>query len=357
MYSLVKAGMTGLLLWGLLSIPESNRTVSFFPQPMEHSVKLVRKDAEKKVEVWVDGALFTAYLYPSSLAKPVLYPIKSAAGNDLTRGFPLDPRPGERVDHPHHIGMWFNYGDVNGLDFWNNSDAIPAEKKGGYGTIVHTGIVEVKEGKNKAELQVSMDWIGPSGEVILKEKTRFLFQVDGGKRIIDRETTLTAQGKEVSLKDNKEGMLGIRVARQLEHPSDKPELFTDANGLATAVPTLDNTGVSGLYRSSEGLEGDAVWGTRGKWTNLSGVIQGEKVSLAILDHPGNVGYPTYWHARGYGLFAANPLGQKALSNGKEELNYKLAAGASVTFRYRVLVYSGNVLTDEDLNQESMDFGK
>ncbi len=106
-------------------------------------------------------------------------------------------------------------------------------------------------------------------------------------------------------------MLGIRVARELEHPSDKPEIFTDASGIATAVPTLNNDGVTGMYRSSEGIEGDDVWGTRGKWVNLTGEINGEKVSLAILDHPKNPGYPTYWHARGYGLFAANTLGQKA----------------------------------------------
>lgn len=358
MYSQLIAGiLAGLFLVSVLEDSESEKSLTNPPSEMANAITLVRNDAEKKVEVLVNGELFTAYLYPETIAKPVLYPIKSAGGNDLTRGFPLDPRPGERVDHPHHIGLWFNYGDVNGLDFWNNSEAIPADKKGGYGTIVHTGIVKAKEGKDQAELEVSMDWVGPSGEVLLKEKTHFVFSVAAGKRMIDRITTLTAQGKEVSLKDNKEGMLGIRVARELEHPSDKPEIFTDANGIATAVPTLNNTGVTGKYRSSEGKEGDAVWGTRGKWTNLSGEIKGEKVTLAILDHPKNVGYPTYWHARGYGLFAANPLGQKALSNGKEELNYNLPAGKSVTFKYRVLVYSNEEVSDQVMNQDFSEFSK
>nr|WP_317133428.1 PmoA family protein [Algoriphagus lacus] len=358
MHTLIKAGIIAGLLLSFFSegsdVKKSNQPPS---SEMANSVTLVRNDAERKVEVLVNGELFTAYLYPETIAKPVLYPIKSEGGNELTRGFPLASRPGERVDHPHHIGLWFNYGDVNGLDFWNNSDAIPAEKKGGYGTIVHTKILKAKEGKDQAELQVAMDWVGPDGEVLLKEKTTFVFRVATGKRMIDRITTLTAQGKEVSLKDNKEGMLGIRVARELEHPSDKPEIFTDANGIATAVPTLNNEGVTGKYRSSEGLEGDAVWGTRGKWTNLSGEIKGEKVSLAILDHPKNVGYPTYWHARGYGLFAANSLGQKALSNGKEELNFKLAAGQSTTFRYRIVVYSGSAVSDQMLNADSEEFSK
>ena len=90
------------------------------------NVEVVANEAEQRVDVLVDGQLFTAYLFPSTIEKPVLYPIRSATGQTITRGFPLDPMPGERVDHPHHVGLWFNYGDVNGLDFWNNSDDIPA---------------------------------------------------------------------------------------------------------------------------------------------------------------------------------------------------------------------------------------
>jgi len=145
--------------------------------------------------------------------------------------------------------------------------------------------------------------------------------------------------------DAKDGMLGIRVARQLEQPSTKPEVFTDIAGRATAVPALDNTGVSGSYLTSEGKSGDAAWGTRGRWTMLSGTIGDEPIAIAILDHPKNPGFPTYWHARGYGLFAANPLGQKAFSNGKETLNFTLEPGASATFRYRVLILSGTVKPD------------
>lgn len=359
MSSQLKTGLcVGLVLVSSLSSctggKESNSDDSM---KQKNSVTLVRKDAEKKVEVLVNGELFTAYLYPESIAKPVLYPIKSASGNELTRGFPLAPRPGERVDHPHHIGLWFNYGDVNGLDFWNNSDAIPEDKKNGYGTIVHTEILSTRESGEGAELEVAADWIASDGRILLKEKTQFIFSSSGEKRVIDRITTLTAHGQDVSFTDNKEGMLGIRVTRELEHPSNKPELFTDANGIATTVPTLNNEGVTGMYRSSEGIQGDDVWGTRGKWVNLAGEIKGEKVSLAIIDHQKNPGYPTYWHARGYGLFAANTLGQKALSNGKEELNFKLKDGESVTFRYRIVVNSGSSLTDEVLNQVFDSFNK
>ena len=131
-------------------------------------------------------------------------------------------------------------------------------------------------------------------------------------------------------------MLGMRVARQLEQPSNEPLVFTDIAGRATTVPAMDNTGVTGEHTSSEGKKGDAVWGTRGRWTMLAGTIgRASRSRIAIVDHPKNPGFPTYWHARGYGLFAANPLGQKIFSEGRETMNFTLEPGASATFRYRV----------------------
>jgi hypothetical protein len=311
--------------------------------------------AGKRVDITVDGKPFTSYIYPDDLMKPVLYPLRTAQGNFITRGWPMDPRPGERVDHPHHVGMWFNYGDVNGLDFWNNSTAIAAEKKSGYGTIRHRSVVKTTSGDDKAELVVTADWQKPDGTNLLLEETRFIFNGQGNNRTVERITKLTALKEEVSFKDNKEGMIGIRLARELEHPSNKPELFTDASGVATAVPKLNNEGVTGKYISSEGKQGDDVWGTRGKWVNLTGKINQEPVSVVLLDNPQNVGYPTYWHARGYGLYAANPLGQKAMSNGKEELNYKLAPGKSVTFRHKLIIHSGSNLSNDQVNAEFQKF--
>lgn len=306
----------------------------------EHRITLVQNDAEKRVDVMIDGELFTAYIYPETVKKPVLYPIKSAQGTTVTRGFPLESRAGERIDHPHHVGLWLNYGDVNGLDFWNNSDAIPEEKRAHYGTIVHKEINRISNGDDKGELEVSMEWVDHEGKTLLKENTTFIFSGTDRKRVIDRITTLTALESDVSMKDNKEGFIGIRVARELEHPADKPEKFTDASGNPTDVPVLNNEGVTGWYTSSEGLEGHDVWGTRAKWMNLSGEIEGENIAIAIFDHPDNVGYPTYWHARGYGLYAANPLGQEAMSEGKETLNFGLKANEAVTFKHRVIIYSG-----------------
>ncbi len=310
---------------------------------LKNKVDIVHNEAEQKVDVMVDGKLFTSYLYTDKLSvlkKTVLYPLVSANGVAVTRGYPLDPRPKERTDHPHHIGAWFNYGDVNGLDFWNNSDAISGERASEMGTIRNKEIISIESGSGHGKLVVASDWMNSEGKVILKENTEFIFGASNGKRIIDRTTTLTALKEPVLFKDNKEGMIGIRMARQLELPSDKLARLSDAHGNVIDVPVKDNTGVSGNYLSSEGIEGLDVWGKRAKWVALSGTVGSADVSVVIMDNPTNVGYPTYWHARGYGLFAANPLGQKVFSDGKEELNFSLKPGESVTFKYRILLLDG-----------------
>jgi len=245
---------------------------------------------------------------------------------------------------------------VNGLDFWNNSDAIPPARRAKMGTIVHRAVRRAAGGQGEGTLEVSADWVDSAGTPLLREDTRFVFRAADGLRAVDRLTTLTALGQAVTFTDNKEGLMGMRVARALEQPSTTPEVFTDAGGHATTVPVLNNDGVTGRYRSSEGLVGDSVWGTRGRWTMLSGAVQGEAVTIAILDHPRNVGFPTFWHARGYGLFAANPLGRKAFTSGKEELNFRLAPRESTTFRYRVLILSGAV-TPEQIETYYRDFAR
>ena len=59
------------------------------------------------------------------------------------------------------------------------------------------------------------------------------------------------------------------------------------------------------------------------------------VSIGIFDHPKNSTFPTYWHNRGYGLFAANPFGAKEFTKGKTTLNFTIQPGKSETFRFRM----------------------
>jgi hypothetical protein len=312
----------------------------------ERGVRIVKNEASRRVDVIVDGQPFTSYIWPETLTKPVLYPLRTSKGTIVTRGFPLEPRAGERVDHPHHAGYWLNYGNVNGVDFWNNSVALAAEQRTRMGTILQRRITQAAGGKDRGKLSVETDWIMPDGQTILHEATTFVFQAGPKLRVIDRATTLSALDSRVVFHDDKEGMIGLRVRRELEQPSTEPLVFTDSSGRPTTVKVLDNTGVTGQYRSSEGKTGDAVWGTRGRWTMLTGKVGDESIALVMLDHPRNVGFPTYWHARGYGLFAANPLGQEVFSNGKEKLDFTLEPKHSVTFRYRLLILTGPTTPDQ-----------
>lgn len=309
-------------------------------------VDLITLDNEQKIDIRFGDQLFTSFHYSSELEKPVLWPVISANGHELTRGYPLTPKVGERVDHPHHLGVWLNYGDVNGLDFWNNSKAISPEKAAHYGVIRHDEIIKTVKDDQSASITESAQWNDHKGHTLLKEMTQLDFLAKDSIRIIDRTTTLTALEDTVALTDNKEGMFGIRVTRALELPSDGKQKLWGADGQVQEIENPDNSKVSGDYLSSEGITGGEVWGTRARWMKLSGEIDGDAVALVIYDHPDNVGYPTYWHARTYGLFAANPLGQKIFSKGEKELNFKLLPGESVTFKYRMAVFSSDPSVEE-----------
>lgn len=321
----------------------------------KQTITLVSREAEKRIDVLVDGKLFTSHCWYDSVYKPILYPIIDAAGTEITRGFPLKPRTGERNDHRHQVGMWLNYGNVNGADFWGNGSTGTRSPNGG--EIRHLGVEKMVSDNGVAELAVKASWIDPTGKVLLAEKTVYHFHAGDSTRIIDRVTTLTAAGETVSMKDTKEGMFAIRVARQLELPSNEDVTLLDSQGNPTLVKAMSNEGVTGNYRSSEGITGEAVWGTRARWMDLDGSIGNDPISLVVCDHPGNPNYPTYWHARGYGLFSANPLGVKDFTQGKEELDYTIPAGGSVTFRYRVIIHSGSHLTDAEINKLAGSFAE
>ncbi|TDN36857.1 hypothetical protein E4631_09940 [Hymenobacter sp. UV11] len=317
----------------------------------------VTKDAKaKKIDVFIGNKLFTSFLYPDSLEKPVLYPLRAANGTVVTRGFPLNPRPGDPTDHPHHIGLWFNFENVNGLDFWNNSYAIPQEKKKDYGWIKTDKILTTSSGPTGA-LAYHANWTNQQNQVLLEETTRFEFSGTARARTIDRVTTLKAV-QDVTFTDAKDGLLGLRLAHELQMPSDKDEKFTDSKGIVTVVKAGTDHVPNGNYLTSAGKRGNDAWSTRGNWCKVYGKMGTDSVTVAILDYPQNPNYPTFWHARGYGLFAANPLGEKIFTNGASAKNLQLKKGESATFRYRVLIDEGaKTLSAKQLNEAAADFAK
>src|SRR6476646_11870049 len=296
-------------------------------------IEFVKKN-DHDIQVLINKKLFTDFFYSDTFTKPVLYPIYATDGQIITRGFPLNSRPNEPTDHPHHIGLWLNYENVNGLDFWNNSFAIPPGKKHLYGWIKTDKIIETSNGE-KGVLSYHANWVNQKNEVLLEETTTFEFSGTPHWRIIDRSTTLKAN-TDILFADAKDGMLGLRVAHELQIPSMADQKFTDDKGNVTIVKGSTDSIANGNYLTSEGKQGDDAWSTRAVWCKMYGKIGNDSVSITIIDHPSNINYPTYWHARGYGLFAANPLGEKIFTNNKSEKNLTLQKGQSVTFRYRVI---------------------
>lgn len=322
----------------------------------KQDVQVVKSATENKIDVLVNNKPFTTFLYPDTLEKPVLYPVYAADGVVVTRGFPINPKPGEPTDHPHHLGVWFNYENVNGLDFWNNSYAIPVEKKHLYGWIRTDRIVTTSGGK-EGIIAYHANWTDQQKNVLLEETTELKFSGTDHLRIIDRTTTLKAD-TEVIFHDAKDGMYGMRLAHELQIPDNKDKEYKDDKGNVTIVKGGKDAIANGNYLTSEGKAGDDAWSTRGRWCKVYGKMGSDSISVAIIDHPENPNYPTFWHARGYGLFAANPLGEKIFTNGKSEKNLQLKKGESVTFRYRIVIDANNKsISTAELNKMADQFAK
>ena len=332
-----------LFIFGFSSIAQVNREKN--GESAQCVVKFVSSEKDKKVEVLMDGKLFTSYIYPDDMEKQSLYPINSASGKTVTRGYPYNPRPFERADHPHHVGLWFNFGDVNGLDFWNNSFAIKQEDKHKYGSVKFKKIVS--ENPEKGELVTLAEWVDNKGTILLEEETTFIFSGSDNLRAIERISKLTAK-QEVTFTENKEGLLGLRVDRTFEEPSTKEEKFLDANGIETSVPTMNNSGVNGIYRNAEGTIGGDVWAKRSPWVALRADKDGEVITIVIIDNSKNLNYPAWSHARGYGLFATNNLGGRAFDKDTDPVKVVMEPGKSITFRHKIII--GGDLSDENINQ-------
>ena len=313
-------------------------------------VEFKNKPQEKKVEVYIGGKFFTSYIYPDNMEKQTLWPIHSASGKTITRGYPIAPRPFERTDHPHHVGLWFNFGDVNGLDFWNNSFAIKPKDKPHYGTIKFDKIVS--ENSKKGELVTLANWEDNDGNILLNEETTYVFSGEGNLRTIERITKLTAV-KKVTFNQCKEGIIGMRLDRAFEEPSNKPESFLDANGNVTNVPVMNNDGVNGVYRNAEGVTGTDVWGKRSPWVALRADKDGEVITIVLMDNKHNVNYPAWSHARGYGLFAANNIGGQKFDKNADPVKVVLEPGKSITFKHEIVI--GGDLTDAQINEMSKKF--
>ena len=327
-------------------------------KPVAERFQLVHHPEAGKVDVLIDGHLFTAYVYKNEkLRKPVLYPIISATGQRVTRSFPLENAPDERIDSPAQSGLWFGYANVNGLDFWNSSFENTDKNAFKKGTVRHTKILNMKNGNEGCGLEVAAQWQRPDGTPLLFQNTKYIFKGKKNTRTIDLVITLSALDEKVNLEDDEGGLLGLRVCRELEIPVDEPVTRTDAAGKPGTEPVVNKKGITGNYQSDVGFTGEQVKGQKARWVKLSGKIKNELIDVIILDHPANLPHPPYWNVTAGGLFAVNPLGAKAFTNGEKYTGMQVPAGNSAIFRYHIIIQATGGFNPTLIESEFQKFAK
>jgi hypothetical protein len=282
----------------------------------------------EQVSVEIDGKPFTVfYVGGKDFNRPYLHPLRSASGKVVTRSFPAGQVPGESVDHPHHAGVFYGHGDVNGFNYWaiQNVPTPPGKGPNTMGRIVVKDL-SAKSGKESGTVDAVLTWLTPEGTPLMTETRKMTFHSHPMLRIVDFDFDFAAIDK-VVFRDTKEGTFALRVAGALDERRSKDTRDPASRGKLT---------------NAQGGVGEAnVWGKRSAWVDYAGQLDGEKVGVVMMDHPGNPRHPTYWHSRGYGLHSINPFGVRDFLNDKtQDGSLTLQPGEHVRFRYRVVVHPG-----------------
>ena len=286
------------------------------------------EQSDEGVAVKIDGQLFTNYLIKTG-PKPILWPVIGPNGAEMTRAYPMKTDvPGEKQDHIHQRSLWFTHGDVNGVDFWSELD--------GHGSIVHRQYVKVEGGPTATIVAIS-DWVGPDGRRHLEDERTLVFAANEFGRLLDFSITFKATDGPVTFGDTKEGAMGIRVPTPLDVNSNLGGKVVTSEGGTIAV-----TGVQTVDGKESPVIHDDAWGKPAPWVDYFGPLGEQVVGVAILNHPSSFRYPTPWHVRNYGLFAANPFGLGDFQGVEEPLGaHTIEAGGSITLRYRFIFHLGD----------------
>ncbi|MDB6115300.1 MAG: hypothetical protein JWQ62_2245 [Lacunisphaera sp.] len=292
-----------------------------------------------RVRVEIDGQLFTEYVYGDGASRPYCYPILAADGTSLTRDFPMKETPGEEHDHPWHRALFFAHSMVNGVDFWNEAGGDAGKSPQDKGKSVHDSIVTWSGGAS-GTIHTKNRWIAPDGRLICTDDRTLRFSpADADGRFIDFEITLHAlPGTPLLIGDNKDGTMAIRVAQWMT----APHIIKSKNAAGKSIET-NFPGVGHIINAAGDTDATA-WGKRANWCDYYAPRDGKTYGVAIFDHPQNLRHPTWWMARDYGLFGANPFGQHDYEGLKDQPHigdYTIPAGGSLTLRYRFYFHMGD----------------
>jgi hypothetical protein len=293
------------------------------------SVELLRSGHE--IEIRVNGRPFTTYYFDPAIAKPYLMPLRTASGIVITREFPVgndasagDPKASSF--EPHQRPLYFGHGNIDGLDFWGEEafdKYYDDHDHQAYGRAVLKGVEEASTAKDSAHIRARFSLNDPHDRVIGEETQSFTFRGDADTRIIDCEFVLSAVAGPLTMGDTKEGTFGIRLRPELSAPL-------------------------GHMINSLGGEGEKqIWGKPADWVDYSGNFSGRLVDIAVFDSPRSFHHPTTWHARGYGLLAANPFALREFTHdANKDGSWTIPEGKSITFRYRVMIHEGGLESDK-----------
>lgn len=273
--------------------------------------------APDRVLVEIDGKPYTTFYLAQGGNKPYLWPLSTASGAVVTRHFPMEQYAGETTDHPHHRGLFFAHGDINGIDFWATEPGRPSPEHMPQGHMVLTKPVQIKSG-SEGTIKAVFEGQDPNGKPMFRDTRTITIRADGSLRVIDYDVVIHPAEK-LKFGDTKEGTFGIRLATSMTE--DKGGVMVNAEGARTQKN---------------------VWGKRSDWVDYCGPVDGRIVGVAIFDNPRNPGHPTYWHARAYGLFAANIFGVHDFTDdAKQDGSMTVEPGQDLHFRYRVVIHDGD----------------
>ena len=271
---------------------------------------------DETVKVAVGSDFFTTYFFGTQVARPYLHPLMGPSGS-VTRHYPMEDVSGETRDHIHHRGCWVAWGDVNGVDNWI--------EEGDHARTVHRGIEVIESGCVFGRLRTLNDWVAADGTKLMEEVREYRFYNQPAScRAFDMTVRFVASEGPVRFGDTKEGgICSVRVATSMD---------------ATDAGTFENA--YGAINEDEG------WGKPSPWCDYYGPVNDATAGIAVMDHPGNFRYPTYWHVRNYGLMTANPFGLSYF-HGPPEPNpdfdgsHRIQKDEAFEFRYHVLVHAGD----------------
>lgn len=280
------------------------------PNPLR---AILEQAGDDRIDMVVDGGLVAGFNYSHRWIKPFFWPLNGAGGTPLTRCWPMQESLEEMTDHVHHRSVWTAHGDIDGADFW--------EEGGGHGHVQQYAFEERTSGSVFCRVSNKCNWLSKEEKTVVRSYSdTTIYALPDDQRILDFTICFRSLEGSVRFGDTKEGgLLAVRVTASMN--GDKGGMIENAYGGRTEAE---------------------CWGKPAPWVDYSGPVKGETHGIAIFDNPENFFYPTRWHVRDYGLFAANPFAMKDYTgdpsaDGARTLN----EGEVWKIQYRMYLHRGD----------------